>query len=538
MQRPFVITLPLIAVLLLGQADPSAEPVEPTATDLSGTVDPFADAPASGDATPAPKPPPFMATVPDPEPWPELLEAWYTELGATLPSERFGELLLRASKLQLDRPYLLPPQTDEDELLRVDLNGFECVTLVESAMAVARCTWQETPDQACFEAELRNLRYRDGEIDGYGSRLHYFSEWLDEQVEQGRAAPMTEALGGEAVPFTFDYMSKRAHRYPALADPAVHERIVQVERQLSASPRPMIPQESIQPIHGELVDGDIVAIVGTRPGLFIRHVGLVEKGDDGLPRLLHASSHLRRVTVTKGSIGNYINWNDNRVGIVVLRPTAPGDRDEPIACAPGVVGCTCDGADCFPAFEATVEPLSAELRDEMTGLSWREGCPVHLDDLRHIQLTHWDFYGNLRRGELIVAAHAADAMVRIFERVYDARWPIERMERVDRYGASDDRSMDANNTSAFNCRTVAGTSRWSQHAYGTAIDINPIQNPWVRGSQVDPPLGVHWVHREGDKPGMLIEGDPVVRAFDAEGWGWGGRWTKSKDYQHFSESGR
>jgi len=521
MQRLIAITLPLVAILLLGLA--VSEIPEPT----PGVTPPVA---------------PFAATVPNPEPWPELLALWYQQLGAPLPGESYGHLVLRAAQLQLDKPYLLPPQTDGPELLTVDLNGFECVTLVESSMAVASCTHQGTPDQACFERELRGLRYRDGELDGYGSRLHYFSEWLDEQVLQGRADALTAALGGQAVPFTFDYMSKRAHRYPALSDPQVAERVVQVERQLSATPRWMLGQDAITPIHSQLQDGDIVAVVGTRPGLFIRHVGLVDMGADGLPRLLHASSHLRRVTVTKGSIGNYINWNDNRVGVVVIRPIAPGEPEEVLVCAPGVPGCTCEdsssGPVCFPAFEASIEPLSDSLRQEMTGLSWREGCPVHLDDLRHIRLTHWTFDGEIARGELVVAATVADSMVRIFASIYAARFPIERMERVDRYGADDDRSMDANNTSAFNCRTVSGSTHWSQHAYGAAIDINPIQNPWVRGGQVDPPLGAPWIDRGEVRAGMLIEGDAVVRAFTTAGWGWGGGWSSSKDYQHFSESGR
>ena len=98
--------------------------------------------------------------------------------------------------------------------------------------------------------------------------------------------------------------------------------------------------------------------------------------------------------------------------------------------------------------------------------------------------------------------------------------------------------MAANNTSAFNCRPVAGTSRWSEHAYGRAIDVNPVQNPYVAGRHVSPPAGRRYADRAGRAPGMIRAGDAVVRAFAAAGWGWGGAWRTARDYQHFSASGR
>jgi hypothetical protein len=122
--------------------------------------------------------------------------------------------------------------------------------------------------------------------------------------------------------------------------------------------------------------------------------------------------------------------------------------------------------------------------------------------------------------------------------MYDARFQINRLEPVDAYGGSDDRSMEANNSSAFNCRRVAGTTRWSEHAYGTAIDLNPVQNPYVRGDRVDPPAGEGWRNRDSKTPGMVTDDDAVVRAFQSQGWGWGGHWSAGKDYQHFSASGR
>ena len=171
--------------------------------------------------------------------------------------------------------------------------------------------------------------------------------------------------------------------------------------------------------------------------------------------------------------------------------------------------------------------------------SWREGCPVPIDDLRILRMDHWGFDGAEHPGELVVHRDVADAVLGVFRRLWDARFPIERMVLVDEYGASDDRSMEANNTSAFNCRTVAGTTRWSEHSYGRAIDLNPVQNPYVSSSgRVSPPNGGPYADRNRQDAGMVHGGDVVATGFADIGWGWGGTWRNSKDYQHFSASGR
>ncbi len=174
----------------------------------------------------------------------------------------------------------------------------------------------------------------------------------------------------------------------------------------------------------------------------------------------------------------------------------------------------------------------------MTGVSWRPGCPVHLRDLRLLTLSHWRFDGKVRTGRLIVHADIAREMVDVFRALYRARFPIRRLVPVDAYGASDFRSIEADNTSAFNCRYVEGTTRWSEHAYGRAIDVNPIENPYVSGGRTSHPASVPYLDRSRRRPGMAYEGGTLVRAFDAIGWGWGGRWSPVKDYQHFSASGR
>jgi D-alanyl-D-alanine carboxypeptidase len=175
----------------------------------------------------------------------------------------------------------------------------------------------------------------------------------------------------------------------------------------------------------------------------------------------------------------------------------------------------------------------------MVGVSWRPGCPVSLRDLRLLTLSRRRFDGSVGTGRLIVHRDVARAVVKTFGHLYNAGVPIRRMVPVDAYGASDFRSIEADNTSAFNCRYVDGTTRWSEHAYGRAIDVNPIENPYVSsGGTTSHPTSRPYVRRSPARPGMAVEGGILVRAFDAAGFGWGGRWSGAKDYQHFSASGR
>ena len=187
-----------------------------------------------------------------------------------------------------------------------------------------------------------------------------------------------------------------------------------------------------------------------------------------------------------------------------------------------------------PPFRSSVGPVTAaEL-----GASWHDGCPIGVEDLRSVKVSHWGYDGQEHLGEVIVAASRSGAVVAALRDVYEARFPIEAMVPVARYGGDDEASMRANNTSAFNCRFVAGTTTWSEHSYGAAIDINPLVNPYVKGGTVDPPEGAPYADRRRQDQGMIHDGDAVVRAFAAQGWQWGGYWSSGQDYQHFSASGR
>lgn len=189
-------------------------------------------------------------------------------------------------------------------------------------------------------------------------------------------------------------------------------------------------------------------------------------------------------------------------------------------------------------FSYSVRTIDAALAARMTPSTWRAGCPVPLSALRYLRLSYMDPAGAERSGEMVVHADAVSHTVFAFKVMWDHRFPITRMRLVDDYGGDDDASMAANNTSAFNCRRVAGSSTWSQHSYGRAIDINPVQNPYVAGGTVSPPAGRSYLDRGDVRPGMIRRGDPVHRVFTQMGWGWGGDWSSSKDYQHFSANGR
>ncbi|MGN8244734.1 M15 family metallopeptidase [Cellulomonas soli] len=188
-------------------------------------------------------------------------------------------------------------------------------------------------------------------------------------------------------------------------------------------------------------------------------------------------------------------------------------------------------------FVAAVQEIGPELAARMTPTSWREGCPVPLADLRYVTLTHRTFEGRTATGELVVHADVADAVVGVFAALFDAGYPVRSLRLVDDFGGSDDDSMAADNTSAFNCRAITGGTGWSEHAYGRAIDLNPVENPYVRGTHVAPAAGAAYASRP-EVPGVLHDGDAVVQAFADAGWRWGGHWDSPVDYQHFSPSGR
>jgi poly-gamma-glutamate synthesis protein (capsule biosynthesis protein) len=190
-------------------------------------------------------------------------------------------------------------------------------------------------------------------------------------------------------------------------------------------------------------------------------------------------------------------------------------------------------------FDARIREIPSDLRDAMTGTSWHDDprCPP-FTALRVIEMSHWTFEGTIERGRLVVAAEIASDVAKAFERIFAARFPIAAMAPISTYGGSDAQSMAANNCSCFNFRCIAGREELSQHAFGLAIDVNPVQNPVITAAKLAPPAGEAYRDRSDVRSGMIVRPGPVVEAFESIGWGWGGDWDSKKDYHHFSRSHR
>jgi hypothetical protein len=189
----------------------------------------------------------------------------------------------------------------------------------------------------------------------------------------------------------------------------------------------------------------------------------------------------------------------------------------------------------LPAFHVHATPVTAA----QLGRSWHPGCPVGPGELRTVHVSYVGFDGHAHTGALVVNRRVVTDVERVFRRLYRARFPIHRMEPVASFGGSDTRSMAADNTSAFNCRyaVAPGPRRWSVHAYGEAIDVNTVENPYLEGGRVLPPAGRRYTDRGRYRRGMAVPGGVLVRAFASVGWLWGGRWSGSPDWQHFSRTG-
>ncbi|ADV46002.1 hypothetical protein Nitsa_0735 [Nitratifractor salsuginis DSM 16511] len=195
-------------------------------------------------------------------------------------------------------------------------------------------------------------------------------------------------------------------------------------------------------------------------------------------------------------------------------------------------------------YTAKISSITPRIEHRMrAGHSYRDGCPVKLRDLRYIRLNYLGFDGKPHTGEMVVHKDVAKEVTQIFGELYRAKYPIRRMQLVSDYGGSDYRSIEADNTSAFNCRAVTGGKKWSNHAYGKAIDINPIENPYIsRSGHIAHRASLPYRIRRHKNPfhpedrALIAPHDPIVRIFKSRGWRWGGDWHSIKDYQHFDKN--
>jgi hypothetical protein len=217
-------------------------------------------------------------------------------------------------------------------------------------------------------------------------------------------------------------------------------------------------------------------------------------------------------------------------------PTAPGGSTRPTtrSLSPTTIPSVATTSPPAPIVGTVTAATPADLP-----YSWRPGCPVGPGELRLLHLNYWGFDGVSHVGTMVVNAVVTADVLKIFGQLYAVRFPIHQMQPVDAYRASDPDSMAADNTSGFNCRNAVapGPPQWSVHAFGEAIDVNTVENPYIQGGTVTPAAGAAFLNRSDIRPGMAVPSGPLVQAFASAGWQWGGRWTASPDYQHFSRTG-
>jgi len=181
----------------------------------------------------------------------------------------------------------------------------------------------------------------------------------------------------------------------------------------------------------------------------------------------------------------------------------------------------------------TREPLPEYIIQFIAGVTFHDTTPFGHDYLTYLTVTHVNFYGESVIGHLIVADWLGDEVLDIFQEMYEGNFPIHSVKLIDHFDASDYYSMAANNSHAFNFRYIAGTNVISRHGFGVAIDINPIQNPYIRGYTIWPAAGAEYLDRTYVRPGMIVPGSVAYNAFISRGWIWGGYWTWPRDYHHF-----
>ena len=201
----------------------------------------------------------------------------------------------------------------------------------------------------------------------------------------------------------------------------------------------------------------------------------------------------------------------------------------------GVVTATSSTTAMPPVFVGTVSAVTAA----EVPYTYRPGCPVAVEDLRMLHMSYWGFDSEPHVGTMVVNAGVTQDVLAVFSKLYSERFPIRQMVPEDVFQGSDTASMAADNTSGFNCRyaVAPGPPQWSAHAYGEAIDVNTVENPYIEGGSVQPAAGATYLDRSVSRPGMAVADGPLVTAFASVGWLWGGRWTDSPDYQHFSKTG-
>jgi hypothetical protein len=234
-----------------------------------------------------------------------------------------GDLMGNIGTLLLGTPYVGGTlEGAGPEICRADLTGLDCVTFFENVLAMARCSKLGTPSWNAFIKQITRTRYRDGQLDGYTSRLHYTAEWIENNVAKGVVRDVTPDLGGDVFPIRVSFMSEHPQYYPPLkADTSLVGTIASIERRLATTTRYIVPREKIADIEPLLKTGDIVAIATSKAGLDYAHTGLIVR-EGSVARLMHASVTKKKV-ILDVRLSDYIASVKSHIGVSILQPIEP-----------------------------------------------------------------------------------------------------------------------------------------------------------------------------------------------------------------------
>lgn len=181
------------------------------------------------------------------------------------------------------------------------------------------------------------------------------------------------------------------------------------------------------------------------------------------------------------------------------------------------------------------EPIPFEIQERMKDVSLPQDARIDISDLRYLTLPYYDFEGQVQQGEMVCNVKIAKDLIAVFRELFEKQYQFCSIRLIDDFGGSDEASMLANNTSCFNYRTKSGSSALSSHALGLAVDVNPMQNPFVKRGKVYPETATDFVDRNLDFAHKIDTQDACYKSFKAHGFRWGGLWRSAKDYQHFEK---
>lgn len=231
-----------------------------------------------------------------------------------------GLLMVQVGKSFLETPYVAHTLENEPEQLVINLRELDCTTFAENCLAIARCIKSGNTSFDAFAKQLQHIRYRNGVIDGYPSRLHYFSDWLFENNKKGLIKTVSKQISNIQYPLKVNFMSTHPASYRQLeSNPAFVQQIKETEAEINARKMYFIPKEKLKNFEPKLMDGDIVGLCSTVAGLDITHVGILLR-QQGRVHLMHASSAAKKVVISENTLEDYLNQNPKLTGIMVARP--------------------------------------------------------------------------------------------------------------------------------------------------------------------------------------------------------------------------